>query len=591
MVSVDGRPLAVDVGLVRQLSSSQGRSNARNAVARKACIIANPSTDGFWTAFPDGRAHERSSLESLSGAETEGQQIVEVLRNTHQVTFVPPGSEALDVHNKLLADAYRILVIAAHGVVDVVHRDGSRRTGVVLSNGLLLTAAEVCLMEVVPQVVFLNCCHTGKVDQPRNGNRLAHSLARELIEIGVRCVVAAGWPVDDGAAVTFATTFFEKLVTQSRPFGEAVLEARRACYEKAPDLNTWGAYQAYGDPTFVLDPARASDGSGGRTFDFVCPDEVVDRLRQKAISVGGSDKPALAKTMAELDKLLARAPVAWLDLPVIQYELGALYGAYGQEGFERARQAYLRAIAEEDRLGRVPIKAIEQLANLEARIGETLGGTEGLKLVDAAIERLRGLLSIGAAPNPSSSFSGGSSERWALLGSALKRKATLQARRRNPRWSAVEKTVTEARDAYEKAARPTGGRFSPYAALNQLQLDAVLGVAKDDHAPLVALADRAAAAAREAFRRSRDYFDAVGPADAELTKKLIAGMGDDDVDSLVSVFRGAIDQVPKSARVLDSTIKQVDLLAQLLAARSEPRARALSRVLQALANKLRATAA
>lgn len=590
MVSVDGRPLAIDVGIVRQLSSSQGRSTVRNAVARKACIIANPSTDGFWTAFPDGRAHATTSLDSLSGAETEGQKVLEVLQRTHKVTYAPPGSQALDVHNKLLADAYRILVIAAHGVVDVVHRDGSRRTGVVLSDGLLLTAAEVCLMEVVPQVVFLNCCHSGKIDQPRNSNRLAHSLARELIEIGVRCVVAAGWPVDDAAAVAFAATFFETLVSRGRPFGEAVLEARRACYEKAPDLNTWGAYQAYGDPTFVLEPGAATDAPAGRGSDFVCADEAVDRLRQLATTCGGGGRPPLKKTVADIDRLLTRAPVAWLDLPVVQYELGGLYGAYGQEGFERATHAYLRAIAEEDRLGRVPITAIEQLANLEARIGEAKGGNEGLKLVSAAIERFRGLLALGATTEPATASSRESSERWALLGSALKRKAVLQARRRNARWSAVEKTLQEARDAYARAAAPRiDGQVSPYAVLNQLHLDAVLGVAKADHARLVALADRAAAAAREAFRRSGRYFDAVGPADAELAKKLIVGVSDDDVDALASVFRGAISQVPTSERELDSTIKQFHLLAEFLALRNEPRARALINALKELADRLRTT--
>ncbi len=61
----------------------------------------------------------------------------------------------------------------------------------------------------------------------------------------------------------------------------ASLEARLACYEKAPDLNTWGVCQAYGDPTFVLEPAAAGDGQRRRASHFVCPDEVVDRLRRE----------------------------------------------------------------------------------------------------------------------------------------------------------------------------------------------------------------------------------------------------------------------------------------------------------------------
>jgi hypothetical protein len=44
------------------------------------------------------------------------------------------------------------------------HIDGRRRTGVVLSDGLLITAAEIQAMETVPELVFLSCCHLGKVD-------------------------------------------------------------------------------------------------------------------------------------------------------------------------------------------------------------------------------------------------------------------------------------------------------------------------------------------------------------------------------------------------------------------------------------------
>lgn len=55
-------------------------------------------------------------------------------------------------------------MIAAHGELELCTRDGSPRSGVVLSDGVLLTVAEVGQMEVVPDLVLLNCCHLGKVD-------------------------------------------------------------------------------------------------------------------------------------------------------------------------------------------------------------------------------------------------------------------------------------------------------------------------------------------------------------------------------------------------------------------------------------------
>ena len=85
----------------------------------------------------------------------------------------------------------------------------------VLDNGVFLTAVEVGQMQQVPELVFLNCCHLGQTGPdaaaPRTPavefNRLAASVSRELIEMGVRAVVAAGWAVKDDDAKEFAEKF------------------------------------------------------------------------------------------------------------------------------------------------------------------------------------------------------------------------------------------------------------------------------------------------------------------------------------------------------------------------------------------------
>ena len=73
-------------------------------------------------------------------------------------------------------------------------------------------------------------------------------------------MVAAGWAVGDEAARVFALRFYERLLDGAN-FGLAVAEARRAA--KAEGGNTWGAYQCYGDPGFVLQ--RTSPGTGGKS--------------------------------------------------------------------------------------------------------------------------------------------------------------------------------------------------------------------------------------------------------------------------------------------------------------------------------------
>ena len=79
----------------------------------------------------------------------------------YEVTYSDDGA-ALDVFARLFRQPYRVLVIAAHGVFELMAADGRARTGVVLSDGMLLTAAEVSQMEVVPELVFRNCCHLGR---------------------------------------------------------------------------------------------------------------------------------------------------------------------------------------------------------------------------------------------------------------------------------------------------------------------------------------------------------------------------------------------------------------------------------------------
>ena len=71
-----------------------------------------------------------------------------------------------------------------------------------------------------------------------------------MIDVGVRCVIAAGWAVDDAPAKIFAVRFYEALANGAR-FIDAAAVAREAA-AREPDSNTWGAYQCYGDPDWTL---------------------------------------------------------------------------------------------------------------------------------------------------------------------------------------------------------------------------------------------------------------------------------------------------------------------------------------------------
>jgi hypothetical protein len=575
MLQADDEPMVLKTRVVRQLVSSRFRNVVRPSTGKTACIIADPSTDGFQEAFG-----KTQPLPRLPGAEEEGKAVGELLTTSkYQVEFVPSESSALDVMARLFKRPYRILMIAAHGEFELTTQRGGTLSGVVLSDGMLLTAAEIGQLEMVPDLVFLNCCHLGQVDAVPAYNRLAYSLARELIEMGVRCVVAAGWRVNDQAARTFAEAFFKAFVEQGKPFGDAVFEARKKTHDRHPACNTWGAYQAYGDPGFVLEPGRSSGSS--RPPAPVAPQELVAELDRLRLVVKHAKIPDFKKIRSDVRERLSVAPSDWSDLPEVQFALGALYGEFGADGFEMACTAYERAIAEEDKAGRVPVKAIEQVANLEARIGEKKGGEEGLRLINRAITRLEGLRAcaegtVAAQADHPDQVPGAvrrtNVERCSILGSALKRKAALLAKKDVAKWDEILETLRHSRDAYAAGeSDPRSAQFDPYPALNRLQLAGLLRDFKpEDTEPLVQIAKRCADLARQRFAVSYDFFDAVMAADAELAIRMIDGSLKESTAALSDTYIESVSGVPKSARQFDSVVRQIELLARFYSLRGKP---------------------
>ena len=619
LLSSDGvEPMVARTAMVRQFETSQWRRRPRSTVDRLAYVVGNPSTKGFKEAFSAPERPIDEDPVNLPGAEAEARSVSTLLRNGgYQPTeAIGPRESALEVINRLFQRPYRIVHIAAHGEFELQAADGSLRSGVLLSDGLLLTAAEIDQMEVVPDLVFLNCCHLGVVDSdgpPRDAttrrrvpyHRLAASLARQLIDMGVRAVVVAGWAVDDAAAKLFAETFYQGLLQQRLPFGMAVAEARRAVLKAHPGTNTWGAYQAYGDPGFLIDPTMGQDSgsaaapppsSARQEPPFVAPQELVDALeqleeRQKArnTSSAASDRsPAeFAALKRRVDGLLRRAPPGadWAERGDVACAIGALYAAFGSAGYTEAIAHLARAAQHENEAQRVPLKAVETLANLESRHGERQGDQAA---VSRAAQRLSAL--VEATQTPSSSPSTATPERYGLLGSAFKRKAAMLARSGATSPEDLRKALQDAADWYR-----LGQEADLYPRLNRLTLEALLAVDADT-ARSQSAAEDADDITREAaarFAKSRDYFDALMPADAAVAKAIASGRLDDprtrpmEVESLYQQYEAARRSLPESGRAFDSVLSNLELLA-LFANRLGPPARAAA--LQLLASRWATTA-
>lgn len=602
----DKRPLSVRTPVVRQLSSTTFRRHVRQSPERTALVIGNPSVEGFSAAFPDPR-HPQAAVPTLPAAEEEAKAIAAVLGGMGYgvVQAIGEDRKASDVLALLYRQPYRIVHISAHGVFDLPHADGLRRSGVVLSDGLLITAAEIDAMEMVPELVFLSCCHLGKVDTPdsgrdertvRDGNKLAASVARELIEIGVRCVVVAGWAVDDQQAKLFGETFYQQLMLQRQPFGEAVHAAREALWKSKPEDITWGAYQAYGDPGWRAEPRGAGNGGGGGSAEFASPEELLDALAKARADMSRkterlSDREMRAQAQAIEELIKKRCPPGWLTLPMMQSALGATWSALGRH--EKARAAYLNAVQAEDRAGRVPIRDIEQLADLEARLGEKAGDDQ---MIDRAVNRLKQLdllVSNEVKGEPGSAIV--NAERCALRGGAFKRKASMYARgllaayrdstdnakalqakeKMASEHSKMQQALVDAREAYRQGEGVAGdARFKPYNALNRLALDALTPwPEKEDErdaavAAAVAFARQCRQAAAQDFGRSRTFWDAIMQPEALLVERLLDGslgqLGDAGkvaLNEVLQAYREALSNLTATPTELDSMVSQMNLMA------------------------------
>jgi CHAT domain-containing protein len=598
MLQAGEEPLALQVQMVRQLSSMRFRRRVTTTISKTACIIANPQTFGFYKSFPAYDPQPEitegdKSLASLTGATDEGLQVADLLEGCgYQVERCMPATPeegptytALEVFNILFKKPYRILMIAAHGEVNLKGSDQKYRTGVILSDGTLLTAAEISQMEEIPDLVFLNCCHLGTISQtkPVSYNRLAYSLARELIEMGVRCVIAAGWAVDDAAAATFSTTFFSYFIEQKQSFGRAVYEARRQTFLLYSHLNTWGAYQAYGDPSFVLDPT-GNNQSSTAAQQRVSAHELQDYL--ESINVNMHHKVhdySFQSLQDELDQLSANlSNPAWLNTPGTQYQLARLYGNVLPDGFEEARRACQAAIAEEDRNGHVPIVALELMANLESRQAEALASqastlpldhpdkaltfTEAQKLAESAIDRLTGLLAITRQVQTAiaaDSITGqltSNTERYGLLGSAYKRLAIILLQQ-SQAWTAIEPIIRQSLKAYTDGSG-TDNQLRAYPLINRLQLAAILNEHPENGAQLL---DQAKSIVRTQFSESNDFFDAVMSADVDVASLLADNTKlTQSHEDLIKLYKEVTQDVATTARNFNSVVQQLMNLAKLL---------------------------
>ena len=235
----NAKPLCINAGMVRQLATEHYRVKIRSVAKNSALIVADPDLKGF--------------VNQLQGALEEGELVAGIFEKAEFKSKKISRGSAAEIIQALFSDDYKIIHLAGHGVFN---EDPAKGSGMVIGNNVFLSTREISQMSSVPELVFVNCCHLGKTDGAaealyRNRFKLAANIGTQLIENGVKAVIAAGWAVDDAAAMEFTQVFYEYMF-DGYEFGRAVQEARQVIYEKYRYTNTWGAYQCYGDQFYTL---------------------------------------------------------------------------------------------------------------------------------------------------------------------------------------------------------------------------------------------------------------------------------------------------------------------------------------------------
>jgi hypothetical protein len=461
--SDNGRPPAVNAGLVRQLRTANFRPRPAHAFEARALVVGNPDLEG-WDTFPP-----------LPGAQREAFKVAELLRGHGWQVEDCIDRRADKIIERLHGDAWRILHLAGHGEHDYplparTERpctDGERKplkvSGMVIGRDIFLTPGDIEQMRWVPELVFINCCHLGKPGPGTDRGALAANLGMQFIRMGVRAVVAAGWAVDDGAALAFADAFYRRML-DGEPFGEAVRAAREEVWMRFPGVNTWGAYQCYGDPAYSLQ--RNGPQRQRQRLPFHAADELVvelDNLTQWLRAGAGSEGRDEA-TATRINGLLARIPEAERTRWLARADVAAALGfAWGEARFWEAAIDCLSTAVSAAK-GSCPLRALEQLANFRVRHAAELWQSRRARgVVDTAdeIQARNELMDRAIADLTQLCERAPTAERLDLLGSAHKRRALAADADPAARLAALDACA----DAYLKSFE-RGGKQEAYPFTN-----------------------------------------------------------------------------------------------------------------------------
>lgn len=598
-------PFVLQHGVLRQLEVRDPPALSSATTANNALVIGDPM--GPFCELKGAQAEAKDVARSL---EAGGYNVVAHYRPSSAIVL-----------NALYERPYQILHLAGHGVYRYLppevatcaeckqtlpsdeRADREKRfqpiTGMVLGDNAFLTPVEIQQMRRVPELVFINCCHLGRIEPGVDANerddyhRFAASVASQFIRMGVRAVIAAGWAVDDREALIFATTFYNHMLGGGR-LGESVKAARQAVYEDNPSVNTWGAYQCYGDPDYVLPRSARGGTTDSREPSYSSAAELradIDNLRaQLSLMAGQSRKwpeEQLKKIVAWREKAMKErgAGGEWLRDGTIEIALARAFGE--AELFEEAVKHYQDAIDQYPRA--VSQVDVERFVNLTCRSTVVAARTTGADVekltaqIDRAVAYIEWLRKAPSSRDADSAADLSSRARWnELLGSAAKRKAWIASTKAR-RAAALKEMLERYGDAVE-----TSTGCAPVAVLNHVVARLVESwfaqrppTAKMREQILEAIA-RLRQQLQDRARLEKDFWIDAATSECDLLEAIVDNTLDTKrCEDLVKAYQRARHLA--SYREFASVTDQIEFLQEMAgAARKAALARSLSALLETL---------
>ena len=464
------KPLSINAGMIRKLETKNYKQNIREVTAKNALIIADPDLKG-------------SGISQLPGALEEGKAVEKIFKDNNFETIGLFKDKAPNIIKKLFSNEYKIIHLAGHGIFNenilkdsdkLIDKEDhtpackkkktkSKGSGMVIGKDVFLTTKEISQMSTAPELVFVNCCYLGEIRGSsealyHNLYKLAANIGTQLIENGVKAVVAAGWTVDDAAALEFAKVFYEKMF-DGEEFGKAIRQAREHIYVNFGYSNTWGAYQCYGDQFYKFRIEKT--GKEDFSKDYVINQEAeIDLYNlQSKIDMGKYDEDEVKK---EIKKISDRVDKAKLRNAVITEKEAYLYSSL--KDYDTAIDKYKLLQCEEK--ASFSFRAMEQYCNLRVKkcASEYKPGSKKngklVKEMNLVIKDISSLLSLGET-----------SERLSILASAYKRK------------SIITEVATKKKELhilaaynYQKSYKVKNDDTDFYAYNNWIQLEAILAI-------------------------------------------------------------------------------------------------------------------